>query len=95
MADIKEYNSLLEYKDKNGNVERHYPITRFKNVLGVKELTEKEIAILELLAVNSYIVDDNDPSKTYKIGCVDGKLYVEPSSVSVKDLVNAIKNVLK
>ena len=32
MSDMIERNTYLELHDKDGKIERHYPITKFKNI---------------------------------------------------------------
>ena len=34
MGLVNEYNTLIELQDEKGNVERHYPITKARNVIG-------------------------------------------------------------
>lgn len=84
MAQIREENLLLEVQQKNGDVERYFPITKISNILGLekklanmlanKEITSKQAAALKILSMNSYLVDDAT-ADTYKIGINNGKLY--------------------
>ena len=119
MSDIIERNTYLELHDKDGKLERHYPITKFKNIEDVpkadkdnasivklydgagnqedgaisqKVTTERLLkvqAALQLLSLNSYIIDDVS-GQVYKIGANDGSLYFIKSDVDPKDLADAI-----
>ena len=116
---VIERNTYLDMQDKSGNVERHFPYTKFKNIediptadddtiapvklysttgenldgaLSQKTATDKLTkvqAALQLLAANSYIIDDVT-GKTYKIGSNDGKFYFEESTVSPMEVINMI-----
>ena len=117
--DVIERDTYLDMQDRDGNVERYFPYTKFKNIqdiptadddtvapvklysttgenldgaLSQKTATEKLTkvqAALQLLAANSYIIDDVT-GKTYKIGSNDGKFYFEESIVSPMEVINMI-----
>ena len=104
MADVKEFNTLIEIQDEHGNVEKHYPITKKENIIGIgditgdvsdlRDLTEKEKSALMLLAANSYIVDDVT-GQVYKIGSSDGRFYFTESDVDIRDILNTITEAIK
>ena len=119
MAEIIERHSYVDLQQPNGDVERIYPITKYKDVEDIPEATPNQSgpvklyddtgknvdgaisqkvttekltkvqAALQLLAANSYIIDDND-GKTYKIGSDNGKLYLVESDVSPKEIADMI-----
>ena len=89
LSNIVETNRFIDLQDETGEVTRVMPYTNLENVIGIKELTEKEHAALELLAANSYVIDDED-GKTYKIGSASGKFYCVESDVKPKDIVDQI-----
>ena len=92
MPNITESNTLIEVADKDGNVTRHFPITKVDNIIGIEKMkgaSAQQIAALKLLAANAFVIDDTT-GKTYKIGSNDGKFYFEESDVSVLDLLNEI-----
>lgn len=121
MANITERHAYVDIQQPNGNVERIFPITKYKDIedipvavpgngeagpvklyedtginedgsLSQKAATEKLTKIqaaLQLLAANSYIIDDTD-GKTYKIGSDNGKLYLTESDVSPKEIADMI-----
>lgn len=104
MGTIKEFNTVLEIQDEHGNVEKHYPITKKENIIGIgditgkisdlESLTSKEQAALLLLAANSYVIDDVT-GKTYKIGSSNGKFYFTESDVSIKDILTTITEAIE
>lgn len=55
----------------------------------ISEMTSYEKSALMLLAANAFIIDDEN-GLTYKIGSKNGKLYLENTDVSVKDIVELI-----
>lgn len=119
MSEFNEYNSYMEMQDENGNVERHYPYTKYENIENIPKATETHAApvklytspgnnddgtltqklisemtsyqksALLLLAANAFIIDDEN-GLTYKIGSKNGKLYLEDTDVSVKEIVEMI-----
>ena len=92
MANITESNTLIEETNSNGDVVRHFPITKVENIIGIENIkgaSAQQLAALKLLAANAFIIDDTT-GKTYKIGSNDGKFYFEESDVSVLDLLNEI-----
>lgn len=89
MANVVEVNTLIEINKPNGDVERHFPITKMENILGLKDTNSKYNAALSLLAANSYIIDDTT-GETYRIGSSDGKFYFTKSDVSVMDILKTI-----
>lgn len=101
---LNEFNTVIEIQDEKGNVERHYPITKKENIIGLgditskvddlEELTSKEKAALLLLAANSFVIDDVT-GKTYKIGSADGKFYFTESDVSIKDILTSITEAIE
>ena len=103
MSDITEYNTLIEKQDEKGNVERHFPITKKENIIGIgditgqisklEDLTNKEKSALMLLAANSYVIDD-ETGKTYKIGSANGKFYFTESDVSIRDILTTITEAI-
>ena len=104
MASVNEYNILIELQDEKGNVERHYPITKKENIIGLgdittdvgklEELTEKQKSALMLLAANSFVVDDVT-GKVFKIGASDGKFYFTESDVDIRDILNTITTAME
>ena len=103
MADVKEFNTLIEIQDEHDNVEKHYPITKKENIIGIGDitgdvsdlidLTEKERSALMLLAANSYVIDDVT-QQVYKIGSADGKFYFTESDVDIRDILNTITEAI-
>lgn len=119
MSKTKEFNTYIELQDENGNIERHYPYTKYDNIenipkatenlaapvklyggLGenddgtltqklISEMTSYQKSALLLLAANAFIIDDEN-GLTYKIGSKNGKLYLENTEVSVKEIVEMI-----
>lgn len=55
----------------------------------ISEMTSYEKSALMLLAANAFIIDDEN-GLTYKIGSKNGKLYLENTDVSVKEIVELI-----
>jgi hypothetical protein len=89
MPNITEVNTLIEVDKPNGDIERHFPITKIENILGLKDVNSKYTEALSLLAANSYIIDD-ETGETYRIGSSGGKFYFTKSDVSVLDLLKTI-----
>lgn len=92
MANIIESNTLVEEAKSNGDIVRHFPITKAENVIGIEKLkgaSTQQLAALKLLAANAFIIDDTT-GKTYKVGSNNGKLYFTESDVSVKELLDEI-----
>ena len=119
MSEFKEYNSYMEMQNENGDVERHYPYTKYDNIEDIPKATEQVAApvklytspgnnddgtltqkvisemtsyqksALMLLAANAFIIDDEN-GLTYKIGSKNGKLYLEDTDISVKEIVEMI-----
>lgn len=87
-------NTLIEVQQADGTVERHFPITRYENILGLKNITDTQNRALQLLAANPYVVDE-ETNKVMKIGSRNGKLFVEESEISVKELMDAIVNIIE
>lgn len=92
MAKITESNTLMEVADKDGNVTRHFPITKVENIIGIEKMkgaSAQQMAALKLLAANAFVIDDTT-GQTYKIGSKDGKFYFEKSDVNILDLLSEI-----
>ena len=47
-SNIKEYDSYLDFDDGKGNVERHYPFTKFKNIEDIPQADEETVAPVKL-----------------------------------------------
>ena len=94
---ITKYENIENFPIANQNVAGSVKLydNTGKNVDGsltqkaTTEKLSKVQAALQLLAANSYIVDDTD-GKTYKIGSDNGKLYLVESDVSPKDIADMI-----
>ena len=93
---MKEFNSYMDIQDENGDIERHYPITKAENVIGLNGvgLSPQQRAALALMASNAYIVDDTT-GELYKIGSSDGKFYFDKADDDIKDILNTITNALE
>lgn len=119
MSTLKEYNSYIETHNEDGNIERHYPYTKYQNIEDIpkasdteagpmklytqpgpnedgtltqrviSEMTSYEKSALMLLAANAFIIDDEN-GLTYKIGSKNGRLYLENTDISVKEIVELI-----
>lgn len=100
---LSEFNTVIEIQDEKGNVERHYPITKKENIIGlgditskvdaVKDLSDKEKSALMLLAANSFVIDDVT-GKVYKIGSSNGRFYFTESDVDIRDILTTITNAI-
>jgi hypothetical protein len=88
-ATVNEFNTVLEVEKSDGSINRHFPVTKIQNVLGLSDITSKQQSALVLLAANSYVIDDTT-GETYKIGCSNGKFYYTKSEVSIKEILDTI-----
>lgn len=91
---IVNKDTLLEIQKPDGTIERHFPITKYENIIGLKKITNTQNKALQLLAANPYVVDE-ETNKVMKIGSRNGKLFVEESSISVKELMDAIVTIIE
>ena len=105
MAEITNKDVLIEVQDAEGNKERQFPITKAKNIIGLKKLIEEQVSdisgnsekysrALRLLALNPYLIDDTTGS-IYRIGVDNGELYhvqVDSGIIEILDeVVEAIE----
>lgn len=90
MPNIIEQDTLIEVHNRDGDITRHFPITKMENVIGLSNSTGQQNSVLNLLALNPYIVDDEN-GKVYKIGSKNGKLYFQESDINLSDLMGKVE----
>lgn len=100
MGNVIDKDILIEVQDEQGNRERQFPITKAKNIVGLKKMireqtsgiaedAEKYDNALRLLALNPYLVDDTT-GDIYRIGVDNGQLYHVQVDSGILDILNEV-----